>query len=365
MSDRELFQRWIEAAKQMNGSRLRLGGNAPMMANRFAQEGWEVLLGSNLKAMARQQLHGSVTVTGEASESDQDDYHLLLEYNIGDAWGKWTSPRANRFIVHNDYANMMLTSMDSFVASLRHFNPSLLIISGLQMLDNFCFDKRIRTEKIRRISEMLSGLPPSTKIHFEMASFAEEQLLSEIVEHIVPYADSLGMNEQELVDLGSMLQFGNISIASDPFPRVASTLDQIRTLYASIGEYKRTSRKGGRDLTRIHVHTLAYQAIYISKHSDWQNINSAVAKASLTAYRYVCASAEVDTQRAKVIMDDSFMVSMKPGSHRMPLVDSAPVSCWGEEQGRVCVAPNLVCTTVHQTGGGGDNVSAAGLVLQL
>ncbi len=365
MSDKEVFQRWIKAAKEINGSRLSLGGNAPVMANRFAKEGWEVLLGANLKEVAQRQLHKSVRVAGEAGKEDQDEYHLLMEYNIGDVWGEWTSPRANRFIIHSDYSNMMLTSLDSFVATLHQFKPSLVIISGLQMLDNYCFDKAIRTEKLKSISRMLASLPESTKIHFEMASFTEVALLSEILEYIFPYADSLGMNEQELADLCSMFQHGNVSVASDPFPRVASTLDKIRTLYGYMGERRRKGNEQGRTLSRIHVHTLAYQAIYITKHSDWQNINSAVAKASLTAYRYICALAEVDTQRAKIIMDDSFMVSMKPGSHRMPLVDSAPVSCWGEEEGRVCVAPNLVCTSVHQTGGGGDNVSAAGLVLQI
>ena len=80
-----------------------------------------MLLGANLKEVARKQLHRSVRVTGEAEEAEQDDYHLLLEYDIGDVWGQWTSPRANRFIIHNDYSNMMLASMDSFVATLHQF----------------------------------------------------------------------------------------------------------------------------------------------------------------------------------------------------------------------------------------------------
>ena len=358
-----MFRSFIEEVKQMNGSRVSVGGNAPVMANRFAMEGWQVLLGANMKEPIRRALHESVTVTGRAKERDADDYHLLMEFDLGEAWGHYVSPRANRFIIHNDYSNMMLASMEPFVEAVRRFKPSLLIISGLQMLDNFCFDAEIRSEKIRKMSQLLASLPTSTKIHFEMASFTEESLMKELMEHIIPYADSLGMNEQELADLCSMYEHGNITVASDPFPRVASTLDGIRTLYGHLGGKK--GRVKGRLLTRIHVHTLAYQAIFITKHSDWQNINSAVAKASLTAYRYVCALSHVDIQLARVIMDDSFTVSVKPGSHRMPLVDSAPVSCWGEEDGRMCVAPNLVCTAVHQTGGGGDNVSAAGLVLQL
>lgn len=339
-----------------------IGGNAPVMANRFAMEGWKVLLGANIKSLLGNQLHKSILVAGKGEESERDDYHLLLEYDRDQVWGKYMSPRANRFIVHNDFSNMMLASMDPFIEALPSFKPSLVIIGGLQMLDNFCFDPEIRTEKIKRMSKLLASLPPSTKIHFEMASFTEERFLSELMEYVIPYANSLGMNEQELADLCSMYKHGNVTISSDPYPRIASTLDKIRTLYSYLGS---KGNQKGRPLTRIHVHTLAYQAIYITKHSDWQNINSAVAKASLTAYRHVCNMKNVDIQRAKVIMDDSFTVSMKPGSHRMPLVDSAPVSCWGEENGRVCVAPNLVCTVVHQTGGGGDNVSAAGLVLQI
>jgi ADP-dependent glucokinase len=362
VSNSTIFRRWVETAKAVEGSRQMVGGNAPVMANRFAMEGWEVLLGANMKQESCQKLHKSVTVSGTDGEEAYGDYHLVMEYDLGEKWGRYASPRANRFIVHNDFSNMMLESVEGFVEALQSFHPSLVIIGGLQMLDNFCFDLDVRTEKIKRISKLLSSLPSSTKIHFEMASFTEERLLLELMEHVIPYADSLGMNEQELADLCSIYEHGNITVASDPFPRVASTLDRIRTLY---GLVRNKGAKHGRSLTRIHVHTLAYQAIFITKHSDWQHINSAVAKASLTAYRHVCASIEVDVELAKVIMDDSFTVSVKPGSHRMPLVDSAPVSCWGEEDGRVCVAPNLVCTTVHQTAGGGDNVSAAGLVLQI
>lgn len=36
----------------------------------------------------------------------------------------------------------------------------------------------------------------STKIHFEMASITEQELLTHIFDHVLPFADSLGMNEQ-------------------------------------------------------------------------------------------------------------------------------------------------------------------------
>jgi ADP-dependent glucokinase len=37
---------------------------------------------------------------------------------------------------------------------------------------------------------------PSTRVHFEMASFVEAELLHQLTQYITPYADSLGMNEQ-------------------------------------------------------------------------------------------------------------------------------------------------------------------------
>ena len=67
-----------------------------------------------------------------------------------------------------------------------------------------------------------------TKIHFEMASFTDTDLLEEMLELVTPYVDSMGMNEQELPNLHSMLQHGNVSLVSDANPRVATVLDQMR-----------------------------------------------------------------------------------------------------------------------------------------
>ena len=335
-----------------------------MMARRFAMEGWQVVLAARMPPSTARKFHPLISVAGNTSAySQEDDIHLIIEYDVGAVWGPYTAPRANRFIVHNDYSNMMLETLDDFIHSFATFQPSLIVLSGLQMLDNFPLDVSIRTSKLRRLREALESLPASTNVHFEMASITEERLLRDLLEYVIPYSDSLGMNEQELANLCSMLEFGDVTIISDPYPRVAKALDQMRSLYSMLEARKSSSLY--RKLSRVHVHTLAYQAILVSRDSVWRNMNGAVAKASLTAHRYVCSSNKISVDDAKLIMDDSFSVSAQPGSHRMPLVESAPVSCWSEEAVRFCVAPNLVCTAVRQTGGGGDNISAAGLVLQL
>ena len=92
---------------------------------------------------------------------------------------------------------------------------------------------------------------------------------------------------------------------------------------------------------------------------------SAAAKAALTANRYTCGSDDIETEKAQILMDHSFSTSHEEGSRRIHLEVDKPVSCWDEPGVEICIAPVLVCTKVVQTGGGGDNVSSAGLVLQI
>lgn len=214
-----------------------------------------------------------------------------------------------------------------------------------------------------KLKNFLSRVDRSTKIHFELASFSDETLMKEIVESVVLYSDSLGMNEQELPNLVSIITKGTVSLVTDSQPRIATVLDQMRTVYKLL---KDTDEKGGkRKLTRLHVHTLAYQAIMTTKGSDWKNTMAAAAKASLTANRHVCGSNYIDVMKAKLIMDDSFSTTASGEASRIPLLENRPVSCWQEEEYDICLAPVLVCTEVLQTGGGGDNISSAGLLYQV
>ena len=55
---------------------------------------------------------------------------------------------------------------------------------------------------------------------------------------------------------------------------------------------------------------------------------------------------------------------------RVPFNENRPVACWlenlqGERAVEFCLAQNLVCSEAKQTAGGGDNISASGLIVQL
>ncbi|KAL2098590.1 hypothetical protein ACEWY4_005070 [Coilia grayii] len=359
-----LFSLLVEASRELPGNRWSVGGNAPVMAGRMATEGCDVLLGGTFSTDFNDVLSEHITVAGNSV--DEPDIHLIMEYPSGATWGPYTSRRANRYIVHSDDHNPYLDSMEAFEEKLRDFQPHLLVVGGLQMMDNFPFKQGEREALLGHLSGLLQSASAETSVHFEMASFVDEELLAELLERVVPFADSLGMNEQELPNLLSLFRGSNVTVLSDPNPRVATVLDQMRELYRLVNALHAESGPArGRALTRLHVHTLAFQAMIVTRGSQWKNTMSATAKASLTANRHVCGSAHIDPSKARLIMDESFSVSRRAGSQRIPLEESRPVSCWHEDDYEICVAPVLVCTEVYQTAGGGDNISAAGLVLQI
>ncbi|XP_064118014.1 ADP-dependent glucokinase-like [Macrobrachium nipponense] len=359
-----LFNELVGAAEAVPSSYSALGGNAPVMASRFAIEGARVLLAAKRSPYVLKHIHPGVEVGGGQGDME-DDIHLIFEYKTGEKWGKYEAPRANRFIIHSDNDNPTVSSLEEFGMELKSFKPNLLVVGGLQMMDNFPFPPGVRKERLKAVRDQMVLMPTTTRIHFEMASFTETELLKDLSQYIIPYADSLGMNEQELPNLYSILKYGNVSFISDFNPRVAVVLDQMREVFRLLDMLPETA--GHRQVTRLHLHTLAFQAIMVRKGSPWKNNLAAATKAALTANRHVCGNSEISIENAKMLMDDGFTLSEAAGAGRIMFDSQHPVSCWNEDGGKIeiCIAPVLVCTAVRHTAGGGDNISAAGLVLQV
>ena len=213
VSDPELFQALVARGEAEAGHRWELGGNAPVMAARFAREGAEVLLAAKLSPGLAGWLPRGVRVAG--GQIATDDVHLIMEYKREEAWGQVKAPRANRFIVHHDLNNPLVSSLEEFEAAVPGFLPDLLVVGGLQMMDNFPFKEGERLARILAIRRQMAAMPEEVRIHFEMASFVDSSLLEELVEHVIPQADSLGMNEQELPNLHSLLTTGEVSVMAD------------------------------------------------------------------------------------------------------------------------------------------------------
>lgn len=46
-----------------------------------------------------------------------------------------------RFIIHNDHNNPLVSSLEKFQHALKTFSTDLLVVSGLQMMDNYPFKR--------------------------------------------------------------------------------------------------------------------------------------------------------------------------------------------------------------------------------
>lgn len=335
-------------------ARWALGGNAPVIAKRLAAEGLkDVTLGAYLSKPLFDDLSVKMSIAGQVVEVD--DVHIILEYERDSRWQHLTAPRANRFIIHADVHNLKMSALREIENHIKEETPHAFVLGGLQMLDSTGMDQTVRSKSLNRLRTLLRSLNDDTLKHFELASFAEKDFFKEVIDKIVPYADSLGMNEQELINLYTMLTDNSVTLVSNAHPRIATVLDHMRSIWSILTPNR---------LSRLHIHTLAFQAI-MTKKNKWSNTMTAAAKASLTAYRHTCSSGKIDLESARLLMDESFAVSRKEGSRRIRFNAERPVACWEEEDILVCVSPVLVCTNVKQTAGGGDNISAAGLAMQL
>ncbi|XKL62362.1 hypothetical protein PGB90_002195 [Kerria lacca] len=353
-----LFTEILMKVSNLESARINVGGNAASMANRFALEGCAVLLATSATSVFKKRFPPNVNLIGEVT--DYDDIHLIFEYKTNEKCGLFTAPRANRFILHHDYHNPRISSLNSFGLQLKQFRPHLLVISGLQMMDNYPVSKSFIEERLFSISKQIKTQSDITKIHFEMASISKKDMLLRIFDLVVPFVDSLGMNEQELANIYSLLKDKTVTLAVDSNPKISKTLDMMRQIFSYLQE-ARNKTDCSRPLSRLHVHTLAYQVIMILNKSGWKNTHIAAAKASLVANTYVCGTKEVNIDDSMLVMDESFSISSLPGSRRVYLDNQKPVACWSENLYYICIAPNLVCTNAKQTAGCGDNISAAGL----
>ena len=122
------------------------------MANRFALEGANVLLAAKMSKNFQQTIHENIQVIGDVIE--KDDIHLILEYKRNEHWGNLKSPRANRFIIHSDRNNPTLSSVEKFEDPLKNYDPNLLVVGGLQMMDNYPFAEGQRRQRLRWIEFM-------------------------------------------------------------------------------------------------------------------------------------------------------------------------------------------------------------------
>ena len=114
--------------------------------------------------------------------------------------------RSNRFIVSYDFLNSKLEIDKGFYKYSQENiqNYSLAILSGFHLINPNIEPTKTYLDTISPVSELIMKWKesnPDLFIHFELASTKAIQLKQLIIDKIIPSMDSIGLNEQELLDL--------------------------------------------------------------------------------------------------------------------------------------------------------------------
>jgi ADP-dependent phosphofructokinase/glucokinase len=155
--------------------------------------------------------------------------HWILEFDARDEieLGGRTlhCPKSNRFIATWDPENFRLAIDPSFDRALREAEPHLeyALLAGYQMLQHPLADGSSGLARIAQSKAVLDGwrkAHPGLVVHFEFASTQDSAVRKELLDTVAPWADSCGLNEQELIDVLEVM--GEKELASECRGHLAS-----------------------------------------------------------------------------------------------------------------------------------------------
>lgn len=212
--NREIYQ-WM--SENLGYDRLQMGGQGGIVANALAVLGVQkvfVHTNSHPELQARQFLNlpnlfavdenGKIQPAAQINRSaDTPLIHWIIEFDRGDCaecFGKKIiCPKSNRFIATYDPANMDLVINDGFVRHLNESSYDYLILSGYHNLTSARNGVTLVKNSVPLLKEWKRNNPDGI-VHLELASTQDKAVRRAIIENIAPLADSVGLNERELLD---------------------------------------------------------------------------------------------------------------------------------------------------------------------
>ncbi|XP_073657326.1 ADP-dependent glucokinase isoform X3 [Tursiops truncatus] len=183
-SDKETFHNIAQIASEFPGAQHYVGGNAALIGQKFAANSdLKVLLCGPVGPKLHELLDDNVFVPPESLQ-EVDEFHLILEYQAGEEWGQLKAPHANRFIFSHDLSNGAMNMLEVFVSSLEEFQPDLVVLSGLHMMEGQ--SKEFQRKRLLEVMTAISDIPTGIPVHLELASMTNRELMSSIVHQAAP-----------------------------------------------------------------------------------------------------------------------------------------------------------------------------------
>ena len=231
-----------------------------------------------------------------------DYIHLVFEYAPGLVpLASGVTPRNNRFIISpvHEPASVLIPKprMEPFLAGIASCTRAFL--SGYQYLRSEQ-DFTTAADQMYQMKNRNSSL----RIHIESVSVTDKEVINGLVRHILPAADSFGLNEHELFIL---LRHLNLS---DPVNRGITTLTPAENIKGALALCRHLG------LTRLHVHTFGYYILVLRDVADaTRSRNALLYAAREVAYAAQGTGREISAEgiRALGVAEEIFGKEASPG----------------------------------------------------
>uniref|UniRef100_A0AAV1TWE7 ADP-dependent glucokinase n=1 Tax=Peronospora matthiolae TaxID=2874970 RepID=A0AAV1TWE7_9STRA len=400
MNSSAAFHEIVALANALPDVQRKVGGNAATLAARASTEGCTVLSGAAMGVHMKQYFDDPmIQLVRDIEGKEKEDVHLVFEYGRGDAFRGHVSPRANHYNLNHDVHNARLSVLEEFEQALETFEPDLVVFGGLQLAE-VEQDVRARVLRLEALAGVLQNLyAVDTPTHYEFAAVSDFGLFSDMVRLVLPWVDSIGLNEQELFILHHLLLTGKESSATTSRPTIAEISAQLHDIIQfakDAREMVETSRREKEDdgkhevtvalahLSRIHFHTLQFHVVCQRKKGIWEDPTSALVQSALISSKVACgkppvprsgsasddeneaqlmqtsAEMEVDPERVEMLLAREQLLSDRQDL-KVDLDPLSPVITWQEADFQCHLVPMLACKKPDYTAGLGDNISGTGI----
>jgi len=294
-------------------------------------------------------------------------FHYIFEfekgvYRLGEV--EIVCPRSNRFIASYDSVNTLLKMKKEFLDySEKHIQDyKLAIISGFHLIDT---RKKILSAK--KIFHKISGIfekwkkkNPELVIHLELAATKVVKTRKLISSTILPFVDSIGLNEQELLSFLKEPNEKRFSIPTSNYT-VISLLEVLLSFFYSYPHL------------RIHFHYLGIYFIIsppISTELAKRRRNSLIASSLIAAFKIkdkLFPIEQLSNFKEEISLEKSFIEFQELKKHLIEKhhlkEDSVKGHFKSPDFSLVCV-PTIIVETIEQLVGAGDIISLTSLLFE-
>lgn len=198
------------------------------------------------------------------------------------------------------------------------------------------------------------------RVHFELASIGDPDLLKSLASSVLPRVDSLGLNEQELMALYAAL--GGKFSGPMSKKELGKSVPKPELVSKALEFIFDQPKPATRTLSRIHFHCFGYHIIAQRETSVFSNIKEGAISGSIKATERACdkksfveSDLELHLSEFTTGIGEKFSISAK-----------TPVAEWTAKSGnKYVLAPVLTCAKPVQTVGLGDSISSSALAYQI